>query len=158
MNKNPQTIKEWLGGENQLSEDIIQKKYLFENESFPEFLDRVTSGDEIVKRLICEKKFLYGGRILANRGVYKKGKQGTLSNCYVLPKVEDNLESIYKTCSDMAKTYAYGGGVGIDISKLAPKGAKINNSAKETSGAVSFMPTFSQVTEQIGQSGRRKLA
>lgn len=39
----------------------------------------------------------------------------------------------------MARTFSYGGGVGVDISKLAPKGAKVHNAAKQTSGAVSFM-------------------
>ena len=55
----------------------------------------------------------------------------------------------------MARTYSYGGGVGIDISKLRPRGAKVNNTAKETTGAVSFMPTFDTVTGTIGQCGRR---
>lgn len=43
----------------------------------------------------------------------------------------------------------------MDISKLSPKGAKINNAAKETSGAVSFMELYSLVTSLIGQNGRR---
>lgn len=46
-------------------------------------------------------------------------------------------------------------GCGIDISKLAPRGAKVNNTAKETSGAVSFMDLYSTVTGLIGQNGRR---
>ena len=48
-----------------------------------------------------------------------------------------------------------GGGCGIDISKLSPRGAKINNAAKETSGSVSFMELYSLVTSLIGQNGRR---
>jgi ribonucleoside-diphosphate reductase alpha chain len=43
----------------------------------------------------------------------------------------------------------------VDISKLSPRGAKINNAAKETSGAVSFMELYSLVTALIGQNGRR---
>ena len=43
----------------------------------------------------------------------------------------------------------------MDISKLSPRGAKINNAAKETSGAVSFMELYSLVTALIGQNGRR---
>lgn len=77
-------------------------------------------------------------------------------NCYVINPPEDNIESIYDTASRLARTYSYGGGCGVDISNLAPRGAKINNAANTTSGAVSFMDTFSQVTEQIGQNGRRK--
>ena len=47
------------------------------------------------------------------------------------------------------------GGCGIDISGLAPKGARINNAAKETTGSVSFMELYSLVTGLIGQNGRR---
>lgn len=55
----------------------------------------------------------------------------------------------------MARTFSYGGGVGVDISKLAPRGAKVHNAAKQTSGAVSFMDLYSHVTGLIGQNGRR---
>lgn len=79
-------------------------------------------------------------------------------NCYVISPPEDNIESIYETAKKLARTYSYGGGCGISISKLSPRNAKIRNAARTTSGAVSFMDTFSQVTEQIGQMGRRKLA
>ena len=68
---------------------------------------------------------------------------------------EDNIESIFDCAKKLARTYSYGGGCGIDISKLSPRGAKINNAAKETSGAVSFMELYSLVTGLIGQNGRR---
>ena len=64
------TVQEWLG-DNQLGIDIWTKKYRYNNESFDEWLDRVSGGDEDVKRLIKEKKFLFGGRILSNRGLDK---------------------------------------------------------------------------------------
>ena len=146
-------IKEWLEG-NQLGVDIWTNKYQYNNETFEEWLDRVSAGDEDLKGLIINKKFLPGGRILANRGT-NKDKKITYSNCYVLPPVEDNLESIYKTCSDLARTFSYSGGVGIDISNLRPKGSRVNNAAESTSGATSFMDTFSLVTETIGMNGRR---
>lgn len=142
-------ISEWL--DNQLSIDIWNKKYRYNNESLDEWFDRVSGGNSEIKRLIKEKKFLFGGRILSNRGI---PVNGSLSNCYVL-SVEDSIEDIYRCCSEMARTYSYGGGVGIDISKLRPRGAAVNNSAKTTSGAVSFMQTFDNVTNVIGQNGRR---
>ena len=147
------TVQEWLGEDNTLGIDIWERKYRFENESFDEFLDRVSSGDTDLKQLIIDKKFLFGGRILANRGINIKGK--TYSNCYVIPPVEDSIESIYETCGRLARTFSYGGGCGVDISKLRPAGAEVNNAAKTTTGAVSFMQTLSQVAETIGQKGRR---
>ena len=146
-------IKEWLTSDLSVSE--YNKKYRYENETFDEFLERITNGDKEIQQLIIDKKFIYGGRILANRGLQKLGKKITYSNCYVLSPPEDNIESIYETCGKLARTFSYGGGVGIDISKLRPKGAPVNNAAKTTTGAVSFMPTFSQVAETIGQRGRR---
>ena len=104
---------------------------------------------------IREKKFLYGGRILSNRGLYKEGRKVTYSNCYVISPPEDNIESIFDCAKKLARTYSYGGGCGIDISGLAPKGARINNAAKETTGSVSFMELYSMVTGLIGQNGRR---
>lgn len=147
-------IKEWLGEENTLGTDIWQNKYQFEGETFEEWLDRVSDGNEDIKQLIRDKKFLFGGRILSNRGLEKHGKKVTYSNCYVL-ETDDNIEAIYKTCSDLARTFSYGGGCGVDISKLRAKGMKVNNASKETTGACSFMDTFSQVTSTIGQNGRR---
>ena len=150
------TIEEWLGSENKLGIDIWNKKYRNNNESFEDWLNRVSDGDKEVKKLIKEKKFLFGGRILANRGLEKLGEKVTLSNCYVITPPEDSIESIFDCAKKLARTYSYGGGCGIDISKLAPRGAKVNNTAKETSGSVSFMDLYSLITGLIGQNGRRK--
>ena len=148
-------LEEWLGKENQIGIDIWEKKYQYNNESFDEWVDRVSGGDEDVKELILSKKFLFAGRILSNRGTQKDGRKVTYSNCYVIPPPEDSLESIFDCAKNLARTFSYGGGCGIDISKLSPKGAHINNAAKETSGAVSFMDLYSLTTELIGQNGRR---
>ena len=148
-------IQDWLGADNTLGISIWENKYQYNDETFEEWLDRVSNGDEELKRLIVEKKFLFGGRILANRGLDKLGKKVTYSNCYVLPQVEDNIESIYKTCSDLARTFSYSGGCGVDISLLRPKGMRVNNASEYTTGACSFMDTFSQVTATIGARGRR---
>lgn len=148
-------LEEWLGEDNQIGIDIWEKKYRYNNESFDEWIDRVSGDDEDIKELILSKKFLFAGRILSNRGTYKDGRKVTYSNCYVIPPPEDNLESIFDCAKNLARTFSYGGGCGIDVSKLSPKGARINNAAKETSGAVSFMDLYSLTTELIGQNGRR---
>lgn len=149
------TVQEWLGEDNQLGIDIWQKKYQFDDESFDEWLDRVSGSSQQVQDLIVQKKFLFGGRILSNRGLDKRGVKVSLSNCYVITPPEDNIESIFDCASKLARTFSYGGGCGVDISKLAPRGAKVSNTAKETSGAVSFMDLYSMVTGLIGQNGRR---
>ena len=138
-----------------LQRDIYEKKYRYDNESFDDFLERVSGGNGPIKKAIKDKKFMPAGRILAGRGLDKFGRKITLSNCYVMPKVEDNIEAIFDTAKYLARTYSYGGGCGLTLSKLRPKGAKVNNAANTTTGAVSFMDLFSLVTGLIGMKGRR---
>ena len=133
------TVQEWLGTENQLGQDIWERKYRYENETFDEWINRVSGGNSEIANLIKEKKFLFGGRILANRGLENKGRKISIFDC----------------AKKLARTYSYGGGCGVDISKLSPRGAKVNNAAKETTGSVSFMDLYSMVTGLIGQAGRR---
>ena len=147
------TVEEWLGKDNQLGIDIWHRKYQKNDETFDEWLDRVSNNNEEVKNLIIEKKFLFGGRILSNRGL--TDEHVTYSNCYVIAPPEDNIESIYESRKKLARTYSYGGGCGIDLSNLAPAGARVRNQAEHTTGAVSFMQGYSQTTEEIGQNGRR---
>lgn len=148
-------VRDWLGEDNTLGIDIWEKKYRYKDESFDEWLERVSGGNWNVAEMIKDKKFLFGGRILSNRGLDKKGVKVTYSNCYVIEPPEDNLESIFDCGKKLARTFSYGGGCGIDISNLAPRGAKVNNTAETTTGAVSFMDFYSMVTGMIGQNGRR---
>lgn len=149
------TVKEWLGENNKLGIDIWERKYRRNGETFDQWIGRVSGGNQNIARMIIEKKFLFGGRILSNRGMSDTGKKVTYSNCYVIEPPEDNIESIFDRASKLARTYSYGGGCGLDLSKLAPRGAKVNNTADATSGSVSFMDLYSLVTGLIGQNGRR---
>lgn len=149
------TLREKGWEMTELQKDIFKNKYEFENEGFNGFLDRIGGNNERIKKYIRDKKFIPAGRILAGRGMNDIGKKVTLSNCYVVSSPEDSIESIFETAKKLARTFSYGGGVGIDISKLRPRGTKVNNSAKYTTGAVSFMELYSLVTGLIGQSSRR---
>ncbi len=102
--------------------------------------------------LLEDFKFVPGGRILFGAG---GSRHATLLNCYYIPIKEDSIEGIYDTAKEMARTYSFGGGVGIDISKLRPRGAPVNNAALFTTGAVSFMELYSMTTGIIGQNNRR---
>lgn len=140
---------------DELQKSIWKNKYRYNKENFDEWINRISAKNTRIGKLIRQKKFLFAGRILANRGLYKDGLKVTYSNCYVLEPPKDNLEDIFDTAKRLARTFSYGGGVGIDISKLRPRGAKVNNSAKNTTGAVSFMELYSMTTGLIGQRGRR---
>jgi len=147
-------IEEWVNN-NQIGIDVFNKKYRFNTETLDEWFTRVSGGDEDIKRLIMEKKFLFAGRVLANRGLQHYGKRIVYNNCFVLPSPEDNLESIFDTAKHMARIYSTGGGCGFDISSLCPSGSKVNNAAEVSSGPVSFADLYNLTTDIISQSGRR---
>lgn len=144
-------LQDWKLSE--LGEDIWKKKYQRNGESFEDWLERVSGGDLDVIQLIVDKKFLFGGRILSNRGITDRGV--TYSNCYVIEPPHDSIEGIYEAAMKLARTFSYGGGCGVDISTLRPKGAEVHNAALTTSGAVSFMDVLEQTARVIGQNGRR---
>lgn len=146
------TKEEWLNN-NELSLTILNKKYINGDETFEQFLDRVSGGNNSIKELIFEKKFIFGGRILASRGV--TDRKVTYSNCYVITPPQDNIESIFECGKKLGRTYSYGGGCGTDLSELRPNGATVHNASKTSSGPVSFMDMFSQITQTISQNGRR---
>ena len=143
---------EWLNN-NELSLNIYNKKYRYNDETLEEFFDRISHKYSPIRHYIENKQFIFAGRILASRGV--SDKKATLSNCYVITPPEDNIESIFECAAKLARTYSYGGGCGITLSKLRPNGARVHNAAKTTCGPVGFMDLFSQVTQTIGQAGRR---
>ena len=139
---------------------IIKKKYFHEGEkTADEFFNRVAGImsepiQEQMKEALQNADFFLGGRSLYGAG--SKGKfKASMSNCYILPMPEDNIESIFDTCKEMGRIFSYGGGCGVNLSNLRPRGAKVNNSARTSTGAVSFMEIFDSVGGVIGANNRR---
>ena len=146
------TIQEWLGEDNQLGIDIWNKKYRYNNESFEEWIDRISSGDEELKQLILEKKFLFGGRVMANRNTKNKG---SYMNCYSRGFVEDSYEDIMRAAVDIGLTFKGQGGQGISLSKIRPKGSPIGEEYT-SDGIIPFMKIYNEVTAGTSQGGARK--
>ncbi len=163
----------YLGG-NDLAKNIYEKKYFVKDmdnnllEKTPEELfNRVaafiaaiepdqTQAEEWATTFynyLYQGYFVPGGRVLAGAGDLYRLK--TLSNCFVTQIDGDNIEAIYNSAYECARTYSYGGGIGVDISPLRPKDSVVHNAADSSTGAVSFMELFSLTTGLIGQSGRR---
>lgn len=144
-------VQDWLGKNNELGINIWQNKYRFNNESFDEWLDRVSGGKEDLKQLIIDKKFLFAGRTLSNRGL----NDGSYSNCYSSGFVLDDLKDIMQINTNIALTYKTQGGQGLSLSKIRPKGTLIGN-RYESDGIVPFLEMYNKTTETISQGGSRK--
>ena len=152
MDNTEQRLKEWLGEDNQLGIDIWHKKYQYEDESFDEWLDRVSAGDEKLRQLIEDGKFLFGGRVLANRGVEGTGNY---FNCFSAGYVQDDYIDIMDKLKEVGLTFKVQGGQGISLSKLRPKGTPIGNEY-ESDGIMPFIEMFNCVTQGTSQGGARK--
>ena len=163
----------YLGG-NELAQDIYKRKYFLHDlhgkhiESRPEEVFRRLSAyiaaiepDPLKQKewavnfykILYNGEFLPGGRVIAGAGDLYRLK--TLANCFVAVIKEDNIESIYHAAYECARTYSYGGGIGVDISCLRPRGARVHNASNTSTGSVSFMELYSLTTGLIGQNGRR---
>src|SRR5210317_1335073 len=88
-------------------------------------------------------------------GLGNKEVIASLSNCVVIPPVYDSYGGIFYTDQQMAQLFKRRCGVGVDLSELRPKDAKVSNAAGTTTGAVSFMNRFSATTREVAQNGRR---
>lgn len=147
------TVEEWLGSDNKLGMDIWNKKYRYNNETFDEWLDRVSGGNIELRNLIKDKKFMFGGRITANRNT---GKKASMMNCYSRGFILDSLDDIMQANTDIAMTFKTQGGQGLSLSKLRPKGCGINHGQFESDGIIPFMELYNRTTESISQGGSRK--
>ena len=143
-------------GDNELAHTIYTKKYYLKNlqneciESCPEDVFKrlasflaipeatKTNQKKWAERFyteLYEGRFVSGGRVLAGAGDLYRVK--TLANCFVSKIQYDDIDSIYEAAFECARTYSYGGGIGVDITCLRPKDSVVHNAGL------------------IGQSGRR---
>lgn len=144
--------KEWLGKNNQIGIDIFENKYRHGNETVEEFADRVSGGNKDLAQLILDKKFLFGGRVLANRGIEGGGNY---YNCYSDGYVPDSMDGMLDTTKTLGITYKSQGGQGISLSKIRPAGTPVGEHY-ESDGIVPFMRLFNEVTNTVSQGGARK--
>jgi ribonucleoside-diphosphate reductase alpha chain len=95
-------------------------------------------------------KYVPGGRILAGAG---SGFAVTFYNCFVIPSPKDSREGILETLKQMVEIMARGGGVGINLSSLRPRGARVKKVNGFSSGPVNWAELFSVATKDIIQQG-----
>src|SRR3989304_3511230 len=91
-----------------------------------------------------------GGRILSGAGT---GYKVTFYNCFVIPSPHDSRQGILKTLSQMVEIMSRGGGVGINLSSLRPRGARVSKVNGFSSGPCNWAELFSVATKDIIQQG-----
>ncbi len=101
--------------------------------------------------VMVSRKFMPNTPAIANFGA----SLGLGSACFVLD-IEDSLESIMNTLKNAATIFQAGGGLGYNFSKLRPEGDFISTTAGKSSGPISFMSLFDDMTNVIKQGGIRR--
>src|SRR6266853_238714 len=99
---------------------------------------------------LTDFQFVPGGRILAGAG---SGHQVTVYNCYVIPSPEDRRQGILDNLKTMTEIMARGGGVGINLSTLRPRGSYIKTVNGTASGPCSWAQLYSVATGDVNQQG-----
>ena len=99
---------------------------------------------------LSDFKFVPGGRILAGAGT---GTAVTFYNCYVIPSPEDSRGGILDNLKVMVDIMARGGGVGINLSSLRPRGSYIKTVNGTSSGPISWAELYSVATKDVIQQG-----
>jgi len=144
---------------------VAESRYFMEGEDWEECVNRV--GRVVASRenshmfeyankfseMIFNLDFLPGGRILRNAG----RQAGSLFNCYHLP-IGDSRKEIGDFYRDSLILWGEGGGIGVNISSLRPKGAVIKTAGGFSSGPVSFLEASDAIAKTIESGGARRAA
>lgn len=100
--------------------------------------------------IMTDFKFVPGGRILAGAGT---GYDVTYYNCFVIPSPKDSRGGIIDSLKNMVEIMAHGGGVGMNLSSLRPRGTRVMKVNGTSSGPMNWAGLFSLATRDIIQQG-----
>ncbi|MFC1854938.1 hypothetical protein ACFL2A_00155 [Thermodesulfobacteriota bacterium] len=153
---------------NQMKSDVFKSKYTKKDETVDQCFRRISSviseacyknkkekqhwEDRWTEELLNDA-WRPGGSIIA--GTKGSERKISLFNCTTIPIEEDTMESISQGRYECQKVAAHRQGVGIDFSNLRPLGSKINNSAEVSEGVISWMKSYDNIANEVGQKGRK---
>ncbi len=100
--------------------------------------------------LMTDFKFVPGGRILSGAGT---DYQVTYFNCFVIPSPKDSREGILDALKQLVEIQSRSGGVGLNLSSLRPKGARVKKVNGTSSGPVTWAGLYSYATHDVVQQG-----
>src|SRR5258706_6316236 len=117
-----------------------------------EFENKKEISDRIIQ-LISERKFIPGGRFLAQSG----RDYHQVNNCFLL-KVEDTRESWGDLANKATIMLMSGGGLGVDYSELRPKDTPLKRSGGVSSGVIPLMKMINEIGRGVMSGGKRRSA
>lgn len=137
-----------------VEKDFIDRAFLNKANLSEYGQKREDLNEETIFKLFDKFKYIVpAGSVMAGAG---GNKPVSLSNCFVLPTMpKDSYSSIMFSRLEMVQLEKRRGGTGVDLSNLRPRGAFVNNAAKTSTGAASFMEGFSAINNEVAQQGRR---
>ena len=104
--------------------------------------------------IMTQMKFLPGGRY-----IYYAGRRAHFfNNCFLLKAEEDTREEWASLCNRATSCLMVGGGIGIDYSKIRPKGRIIHKTGGISSGSLSLMRMINEIGRNVMQGGSRRSA
>lgn len=103
--------------------------------------------------ILMTNRFSPGGRIWRGSG----RPRGQLLNCFCLP-AEDSREGWGDALRSTTIISGTGGGVGLNFSKIRPRGTPIRGTGGEATGAVSLMKAINAVCNELREGGGRRSA
>jgi ribonucleoside-diphosphate reductase alpha chain len=106
--------------------------------------------EEQFYRIMDDFKFVPGGRILSGAGT---DFQVTYFNCFVIPSPHDSRGGILDSLGQLVEIQARSGGVGLNLSSLRPRGARVKKVNGTSSGPVTWAGLYSYATHDVVQQG-----
>lgn len=95
-------------------------------------------------------KFVPAGRILSGAGT---GYEVTFFNCYVIPSPPDSRAGIMENITQTVEIQSRAGGVGVNLSTLRPRGARVRKVNGTSSGPVNWAALYSTANHDVIQQG-----
>ncbi|MBR2273475.1 MAG: ribonucleoside-diphosphate reductase subunit alpha [Alphaproteobacteria bacterium] len=100
---------------------------------------------------LANRKISLGTPLLMNL----RRPNGNLSSCFITA-MEDNLESIFYVINQVAEISKFGGGVGVNISHVRAKGARIKGIKNSSGGVIPWIRILNDTAVAVNQQGKRK--
>nr|WP_264804599.1 ribonucleoside-diphosphate reductase subunit alpha [Cytobacillus sp. NCCP-133] len=109
---------------------------------------------ELVKEAYWAMSGLY--MTVATPTLANAGKNwGQLSSCFV-ETVDDSLEGIYDSNTDIASLSKNGGGIGVYLGKIRSRGSEIKGFKGASSGVIPWMKQLNNTAVSVDQLGQRQ--